>query len=209
MNTARRLSRTSLSDQVRNYLLEQIISGAFTPGERLIELKIAAEMETSQAPVREALKELEALGLVEIIRNRGARVRIIDDIELREIYDVRAQLEGYAAQEAAINKNSINEELKIERDKMLAAAETDDYVAFSEHNMQFHRLIIDVTENQTLIDFWQRLNIKMRTFINVQRKHSDLHAIALSHNVLIDTIASQDGDAARLANIEHVIQNRP
>ena len=65
--------------------------------DRLVELKIAAEMATSQAPVREALRELEAMGLIETLRNKGARVRVITDEELRQIYDVRAQLEAYAS----------------------------------------------------------------------------------------------------------------
>ncbi len=179
------------------------------PGERLIELKIAAEMETSQAPVREALKELEALGLVEVVRNRGARVRIIDDVELREIYDVRAQLEGYAAQLACAQAAAISVDLTKERDNMLAAAGTEDYAAFSEHNLKFHRLIVAAAGNQTLEDLWERLNIKMRTFINVQRNHFDLQAVALSHDKIIEAIASGNADEARLSAIDHVTENRP
>ena len=55
-------------------------------------------MQTSQAPVREALRELEAIGLIETQRNKGARVRIIDEGELAEIYSVRAELEALAGE---------------------------------------------------------------------------------------------------------------
>lgn len=209
MTAVRQFYRASLSEQVREHLLEQIISGALAPGDRLIELKIAAEMETSQAPVREALKELEALGLVEVVRNRGARVRVIDDVELGEIYDVRAQLEGYAAQLACEQSAAITAELAEQRDRMLVAAEAGDYAAFSEHNLKFHKLIVDATGNQTLIDHWTRLNIKIRTFINVQRHHSDLLAAAVSHDTIIDAIALGEAEAARLVAIDHVTKNRP
>ena len=79
------INRASLSQQIRDALLERIVSGSLKPGDRLIELKIADEMQTSQAPVREALRELEAIGLIETQRNKGARVRIIDEGELAEI----------------------------------------------------------------------------------------------------------------------------
>lgn len=166
-------------------------------------------MQTSQAPVREALKELEALGLVEVVRNRGARVRLIDDEELREIYDVRAQLEGYAAEKITEDAATIGARLKDLRNHMLQAAEAEDYVAFSEHNLIFHRTIIEATGNRTLLEHWERLNIKMQTFINVQRKHSDLRRIALSHDRIIDAIATGEATSARMAAITHVKDNRP
>ncbi|MBY8977938.1 GntR family transcriptional regulator [Rhodobacteraceae bacterium NNCM2] len=209
MNTTVKLSRASLSEQIRDHLLDQIIAGDLPPGERLKELKIAAEMQTSQAPVREALKELEALGLVEVVRNRGARVRIIDDEELREIYDVRAQLEGYAAERVTETGAAIGAELKDIRNRMLEAAEAGDSMAFSEHNLIFHRAIIEATGNRTLLEHWERLNIKVQTFINVQRKHSDLRRIAMSHDRIIDAIEAGDAAEARLAGITHVKENRP
>ncbi len=209
MITNAKLSRASLSEQIREHLLNQIISGELSPGERLKEMKIAEEMETSQAPVREALKELESLGLVEVVRNRGARVRIINDEELREIYDVRAQLEGYAAELVAESRASISAPLREIRDRMLQVGESDDYVAFSEHNLNFHRMIIEATGNRTLLEHWERLNIKMQTFINVQRKHSDLRRIALSHDRIIDAIEAGSAAEARSAAIMHVRENRP
>jgi len=90
------LLRTSLPQQIRDQLLERIMTGALPPGSRLVELKIAKEFSTSQAPVREAMRELEALGVIETVPNKGARVRTISNEELRQLYDVRAQLESYA-----------------------------------------------------------------------------------------------------------------
>ena len=92
------LSRDSLPSQIKDRLLQRITDGTLQPGERLVELKIAAEMETSQAPVREAIRQLEAMGVVETQRNKGARVRMVSRDELKEIYDVRGQLEAYAAE---------------------------------------------------------------------------------------------------------------
>ena len=69
------ISRTVLADQVRDRLLEAILAGHYPPNSRIVETRVARELGTSQAPVREALRGLEALGVVEIHPYRGARVR--------------------------------------------------------------------------------------------------------------------------------------
>ena len=98
METITKKNSGTLSGQVRDYILTKILNGEFEPGERLIEMKIAHLMQTSQAPVREAIRELESTGLLETLPNRGSRVREVSNQELSDIYDVRAQLEGYAAE---------------------------------------------------------------------------------------------------------------
>src|SRR5687767_9053059 len=94
--------RTVLREQVKELLLERILAGDYRPGDRLVETRIAQELGTSQAPVREALRDLELLRFVESEPFRGARVREISPAELAEIYPVRAALEEVAAREAAV-----------------------------------------------------------------------------------------------------------
>src|SRR5688500_10495750 len=94
------ISRTVLREQVKDILLHRIVSGELKPGERLVETRIAGELGTSQAPVREALRDLELLRLVESEPFRGARVRGFGEAELIEVYPVRAVLEEFAAKEA-------------------------------------------------------------------------------------------------------------
>lgn len=204
-----KLVRSSLSTQIRDRLVQQIVRGDLKPGDRLVELRIASEMETSQAPVREALRELEAMGLVETAHNRGARVRILSDAELREIYDVRAQLEGYAAERVAQAGLSLKTQLESTMDAMRRAAERPDSTAFSEHNTGFHRLIMQGAGNATLVDLWEGLNVKSRTMLNVLRHPTDLMAVTESHQGLIDALESGDPARARDAAIGHVLENKP
>ncbi|RMF41561.1 MAG: GntR family transcriptional regulator [Alphaproteobacteria bacterium] len=189
--------------------MEQILRGELRPGDRLVELRIAAQMETSQAPVREALRELEALGLVETLHNRGARVRIISDAELREIYDVRAQLEGFAAECAARTGCDLRARLEREIRHMRKAAEAADSRRFSEHNSNFHRIIVRAAENATLTGLWEGLNIKSRTMLNVVRHPTDLIAVTVSHEPLVDALSGGDAERARRAAIEHVLMHKP
>ena len=80
------LSRSSLADQIRDHLLSRIVQGELQPGERLVELKIASEMSTSQAPVREALRQLDALGVIETLRNKGARLVFFGNLAGSEVH---------------------------------------------------------------------------------------------------------------------------
>src|SRR6185295_18283513 len=91
----------SLRDQIREHILEGIVSGRWKPGERIVERRIATELQVSQTPVREALRELETLRLIESAPNKGVRVRRLTAAELRESYPVRAGLEQVAAELAA------------------------------------------------------------------------------------------------------------
>ena len=91
------LTRSVLADQVKERLLEAILDGSYPPDSRIVETAVAKELGTSQAPVREALRGLEALGIVEITPFRGARVRRLDSAELLEAYVVRSAIEVLGA----------------------------------------------------------------------------------------------------------------
>src|SRR4051794_41901416 len=90
-----------LRDQIKDAIVERILDGVYGPGERIVEIRVAQEFGVSQAPVREALRELELLRLVVSEPFRGARVREVTAEELAEIYPVRAALEEVAARGAA------------------------------------------------------------------------------------------------------------
>ena len=116
------IERTVLREQVKDVLLQRIVSGELKPGERLVETRIASELGTSQAPVREALRDLELLRMVESEPFRGARVRAFGDEELVEVYPVRAALEELAAKEATKRLDGDVAVLEREVDAMRAAA---------------------------------------------------------------------------------------
>src|ERR687891_2740464 len=91
----------SLREQIREFIVDGIVSGRWKPGERIVERGIATELEVSQTPVREALRELEVMRLIESAPNKGVRVRNLSAADLEESYPVRAGLEQIAAELAA------------------------------------------------------------------------------------------------------------
>src|SRR5207244_7422734 len=142
------VTRVVLREQVKELLLARILSGEYQPGERLVETRIAQELGTSQAPVREALRDLELLRFVESEPFRGARVREVSDEELIEIYPVRAAIEEVAAREAAVRLDGDVERLEAELDAMHRAADAGDLHEQVEHDVAFHRLIVEASGNQ-------------------------------------------------------------
>ena len=90
-----------LSTSVKRLLLDRIMLGHYKPGERIIELQVAKELGTSQSPVREALRDLAAIGIVTIHSRRGARVRLPTSKELADISVVRSEIDALAATLAA------------------------------------------------------------------------------------------------------------
>src|ERR1700739_3316450 len=92
----RPLQRDSMAERVKQVLLQRIMSGELLPGARLVELRIAEELNTSQGPVREAICELEGLELVVTEPYKGSYVREVTPVDIREAYMVRASLEELA-----------------------------------------------------------------------------------------------------------------
>ncbi len=90
------IKNTSLGKLVRDYLLNQIMSGALSPGQALREPELVEQMKVSRAPVREALRELESMGLVVSRKHSGVYIRELSEDEVRDLYQFRALMDNHA-----------------------------------------------------------------------------------------------------------------
>lgn len=193
------LQRESIRERVRQVLLERILDGTYKPGDRLVELQIAKEFNVSQAPVREALRELEASRLIESEAYRGTRVREVSLRELQESYQVRGALEALAARLAAGQFQASPKELLTIHKAYRAAARSKDPKRFAETNAAFHRLIVEASGNAVLLRTWDSLSFETLTRLSIQRMHpADADwAIAIDeHQVIVDALIAGDGSAA-------------
>jgi DNA-binding GntR family transcriptional regulator len=193
------LSRAVLREQIRELLLERILNGEYQPGHRLVELQIAHELGTSQAPVREALRELESLRFVESEPYRGTRVREITEEELAEIYPVRAALEELAARQAAAHLDGDVAALEAEYEAMLRAADKGDLSDQVQHDVRFHCLIVEAAGNRILLDVWKSLRVEARTVVTVIKADVDLRKLAEMHKPLLDALAERNPEKASRA----------
>jgi DNA-binding GntR family transcriptional regulator len=195
------IGRIVLRDQVKAVLLERILSGAYAPGDRLVETRIAQELGTSQAPVREALRELELLRFLESAPFRGTWVREVSDEELIEVFPIRAALEDVAAREAARRLDGDVAALEAEIDAMAGAK---DLLAQVEHDTRFHELIVVASGNARLLEMWSSLQVEARTTITAVATGLTPQEAAELHRPILEALRSRDAKAAGKAIRSHV-----
>ena len=195
MAVARPLSRSVLADQVKDRLLEDILNGHHPPGSRIVETQVARELGTSQAPVREALRGLEALGVVEITPFRGARVRRPSRREIIEAYAVRSTLEALAARLAVpLMTDADLAELAGHLEAMRAAARDDDGHGVAEADARFHARIVELADNGTLEKVWRSLEPFSRTYITLVVPGADPQWSADLHAPILAALERRDID---------------
>jgi DNA-binding GntR family transcriptional regulator len=205
--TGKLLPRSVLADQVRDRLLEGILSGAYAPDSRIVETQVARELGTSQAPVREALRGLEALGLVEITPFRGARVRRPTRRELLEAYAVRSALETLGARLAAPRLTDANlDELARSVEAMQVAARDGDSHRVAEADARFHGLLLEVADNGTLTKAWRSLEPFSRTYITLVVPGADLQWSADLHAPILAALRRRDVEAVVDAIERHFVE---
>ncbi len=183
----------SARDHIRRALLKRISEGVYLPGERLKEMALAHEFEVSQSPVREAFRELETLGVLVSEHYRGTRVREISSQETYDAYQLRGYLEEVAAQLIPLDK--LKHEIgSIEslQASMRTAARSGDPDGFALANAQFHRSIVGLASNQTLLKVWESLEIGMRSRLNLQKNENKLHSLAEIHQPIVDSLKRGD-----------------
>jgi DNA-binding GntR family transcriptional regulator len=204
MVVAQAISRSVLADQVKDRILEGILNGHYPPDSRIIETQIARELGTSQAPVREALRGLEALGVVEITPFRGARVRRPSRREIIEAYAVRSTLEALASR-LAVSRMTDDDvaELAGHLEAMRAAARIGDGHAVAEADARFHGRIVALADNGTLDKVWRSLEPFSRTYITLVVPGADPQWSADLHAPILAAIERRDTDAVVQALERH------
>ena len=196
-------TRLLLREHIKEMILERILVGVYEPGERLVETRLAREFETSQVPVREALRELEILRFVESEPFRGARVRAVSRAEMAEIFPVRSAIEEVAVRLATVQLDGDVEELRRYLSAMEMAAADGDRHEQVLSDVEFHRTIIDACGNSILRDVWQSLRVEGRTMITSLQTGIGLEEIAAIHEPILAAISARDPDAAAAAMRRH------
>jgi DNA-binding GntR family transcriptional regulator len=197
------LQRIGITAQVRQVILDRILNGTYQPGARLVELQIARELGTSQTPVREALRGLEAARLVETKGYCGTRVRSVSAQEMSEAFYVRGALEEAAAGRAAKKMAGGAKILRTHLRAMLRAAKDNDQGAYTKGNLAFHRAIVEASGNRVLLQTWDGLAMDSWVRIRVSQLAPTFRRIAARHLPIIDALERGDGPAAGRLLREH------
>jgi DNA-binding GntR family transcriptional regulator len=199
------VERRVLREEIRDQLISDILNDRLAPGDRIVETRIAQRFGVSQAPVREALRDLELFGFVVSAPFRGAIVRQISTKDLVQLYPIRAVLEGLAAREAAprIGRSDLMRLEKLIATMRRTAARGDARGAV-EADFAFHLIIVEASENWLLKQIWERMALATTTFLTISKSHRTLKVIAERHVLVLDALRGRDPIAAETAMRAHI-----
>jgi DNA-binding GntR family transcriptional regulator len=198
------VERESLSELVKDRILTWILRGDLAPGSRIVETRIARELGTSQAPVREALRDLASLGFIEMKPYRGSWVRKPSRDELIEAIEVRADLEALAGRLAASRRTArCIADLTRLLAEMRAAGDRGDAHEHALKNTQFHERVVEAAGNRTLLRLWSMLEPFARTYITTSAPGIDLGWLTDRHHPILEAIRDGDPDRAAEAMRSH------
>ncbi|HWJ80762.1 MAG TPA: GntR family transcriptional regulator [Nocardioides sp.] len=193
-----------------------IVEGRYEPGTRLVEQRIAEEFDLSRTPVREALRTLEAEGLVQIEPHRGATVRRLDADEIVDLYALRARLEGYAA-ELAAQRHDADDLAAIDAGIAAFGAAADDRTAAPDvqaraldaANREVHGAVVAAARHRQLGQLLARTvdaSLVFRSFRTFPRERTrQSHEF---HQLIRAAIAAREPDRAGALMVEHILQGR-
>ena len=151
-----------LRDVVFHTLRDAILKGELKPGERLMELQLAAKLGVSRTPIREAIRMLEQEGLAVTVPRKGAEVAGLTEKDMQDVLQVREALDELAANIACemITKEEL-EELIHAKEEFEAALHTKDIKRIAETDMKFHDIIYHATRNPKLVNIVSNLREQM------------------------------------------------
>lgn len=198
----------SLREQIREHIVEGVVSGRWKPGERIVERRIAVELEVSQTPVREALRELESMRLIESAPNKGVRVRDLTAADLEEIYPVRAGLEQIAAELAAPRLADDVSALEPHVAALREADAKEDGGAQVRHTVAFHRELVRASGNSVLLHTWESLGIEIYTSLAIRWLGTRQQSYAEEHADIVEAFRRRDPAIAELVK-DHVLGCAP
>ena len=197
---------SSLHEGVLTRLRDFIVEGHLPPGARVPERQLCETLGVSRTPLREALKVLAAEGLIELLPNRGARVRELTEKDIRELFDIVAGLE-FVAGRAACETISDDEVAAIE------GLHYDMYARYMRHelsdyfhlNQAIHQAIVDATRNATLQSAYASYNaliVRVRYAANL---HRDRWSEAMrEHEAIVDALRRRAGEELGLLMFRHM-----
>jgi len=192
--------------RVRDEIENSILSGDLPPGERLDEVQLATRFGVSRTPVREALMQLDAIGLIKIRPRRGAVVIDPGPQRIFEMFEVMAELEGLAGLLAARRSTDDDRaEIFAAHSDCERSAASGDSDAYYYDNERFHRAIYEASHSGFLIEQAVALHRRLQPYRRLQLRVRNRMATSLAeHSAIVDAIARGDAEEARRNLREHV-----
>lgn len=199
-----RLTHRTLREVVADELRGMIMRGELRPGERLFEDKLAEQLNVSRNPVREAIRALEGIGLVEVVPRRGAFVARLQVDQVRQLLELRSVVEAYAAERAArcctaAHLTALQQCIDVGR----AAAAENDTVTAAQCHREFHVLVTEASGNGYLENVIAPLHHQTELVFSMLTDSRSVMGWD-EHQAIVDALQAGDPAAARAATAQHM-----
>ena len=196
-----------LTESVHDMLQEMIFTGELAPGSPLSVPALAARLNVSRTPVREAVQQLIYEGLATHTRNAGARVTLLDDEAVKAVFEVREVLDGLAARNATLNAtratvDQLRKMVQIQRELLDDAADPH---RDAKLDLQFHTMIRDTARNRPLSDALARLDGQSHLYrADMWTGEVNRRLAVGEHERIVSAVEAGDAERARAAACAHV-----
>ena len=206
-----RIEPRTLRSEIVNMIRDAIISGKLEPGEHLKESAIAEQMSVSRIPIREAFRQLEQEGLITSIPNQGSFVKVFNEKDIREIFTLRAALEGLAC-EIVLKEEKLDSadfeflEDLIERQK--EAIGDRDFDRLTGLDMDFHEFICKKSGSERLLKMWCSLRAQIQVLFHQRFRTYEWvpQTVDVDHSTILEAL--RQGDATRTLQVHKEINAR-
>ena len=203
-------SRGGLADEVCRKIADEIVLGNFAPSTRLDEASLAERFNVSRTPVREALKQLSIMGLVEYRPNRGSVVATMTPEKLDQMFEAIGELEAACARHAALRMTEADRaQLRELHARGRAAMQAGDMNLYDALNLELHTTIIQGCHNPVLIDLAVKLRHRICPFRRTQFRNVERMGESFEeHSIIVEAILSHDAITTYRAMRTHLLSAR-
>lgn len=199
------VSRVRLADQIYDQIVTAIDQGLIAPAERIVQEKLAEQLQVSRTPIREALFRLEQEGILIATERGGFSIRQIDPREVVEIYEARQAIEGHSA--AMLARNCDSE--RLERiQTIIDKNETAFFETISEYysaNRQIHQSFVAATDNKYLLEMFEAMWNRSLSFGIFRLMNPEQLGLTLNgHSQLLAAVRTGNPEVAMRTMCEHI-----
>jgi DNA-binding GntR family transcriptional regulator len=201
---------TSLAKLVRDDVLALILKGVLTAGQRINEPDVATRLGVSRVPVREALRELESSGLVVARKHAGVFVRQLDEPEIRDLYQLRSLLDGFAGRQAALlpaNRKAALLAILVDSVQMMKDAASNDLPRYYSENLRFHWALVEAVGNQSLTETYRGIVQKLHlSRLKNLSQTTGMQASVADHLQIVEAVRQGEPQRCEALMTRHVSQ---
>ena len=201
--------RQTYREEISNAIQAAIFSGELKPKDKIVETYWANRLGVSQGPVREAIRDLEGMGLVETVPFKGSRVHSLTKKDIRDAYSVRICLESKSIKDAIVELSeeemkTLTAEMESILDEMEGYADAGNLQQFTDADARFHSAIIRSTGNEVLLKLWKQCNIRNWFMVSDLTDRNSLLQLHNDHRHIAEGITERSVEKAVSTLEEHL-----